>query len=232
MFRQAGSNAVDVAKSVRDLIPTIQAQLPPSVQIQLIHDQSTTIVNSVNDIGAFEAKIDQFFALGGAPGRVQVRRVNDGALLADFTAFGLSYTGGVSVAVGDVNADRYPDLVVAARDGNPHVKVFDGQALATGTFNEANPDAAVVRVETLEDARDEAVRSPRTVARLFGLFAGLALAIAVAGIGSMLILSVRQRIREALREAVSSALPADEMRALVDEELTRVNGAAAKRGHP
>jgi HAE1 family hydrophobic/amphiphilic exporter-1 len=50
VFRQAGSNAVQVAKSVRDLLPTIQTQLPPSVSIQLIHDLSQTIVNSVNDV--------------------------------------------------------------------------------------------------------------------------------------------------------------------------------------
>jgi GntR family transcriptional regulator len=35
---------------------------------------------------------------------------------------------------------------------------------------------------------------------------------------------VRARIREALREAVSSALPPEEVRRLVDEELVRVNG--------
>jgi GntR family transcriptional regulator len=37
---------------------------------------------------------------------------------------------------------------------------------------------------------------------------------------------VRRRIREALREAVSSSLPAEEIRRLVDEELSRVNGKA------
>src|SRR5206468_2304830 len=50
VFRQAGSNAVSVAKSVRDLIPTIQAQLPPAVTIMVIHDLSQTIVNSVVDV--------------------------------------------------------------------------------------------------------------------------------------------------------------------------------------
>jgi GntR family transcriptional regulator len=35
---------------------------------------------------------------------------------------------------------------------------------------------------------------------------------------------IRGRIREALREATSSALPPEEVRRLVDEELTRVNG--------
>jgi GntR family transcriptional regulator len=35
---------------------------------------------------------------------------------------------------------------------------------------------------------------------------------------------VRQRIRTALREAASSALTPDQIRKIVDEELTRVNG--------
>jgi GntR family transcriptional regulator len=35
---------------------------------------------------------------------------------------------------------------------------------------------------------------------------------------------VRGRIRQALREAVSSALPPEEVRQLVEEELARVNG--------
>lgn len=35
---------------------------------------------------------------------------------------------------------------------------------------------------------------------------------------------LRKRLRDALREAVSSALPMEDIRRLVDEELTRVNG--------
>jgi GntR family transcriptional regulator len=41
---------------------------------------------------------------------------------------------------------------------------------------------------------------------------------------------IRSRIRDALREAVSSALPADDIRRLVDEELTHVNGQRRARG--
>jgi GntR family transcriptional regulator len=40
---------------------------------------------------------------------------------------------------------------------------------------------------------------------------------------------IRGRIREALREAVSSALSAEEIRKLVDEELTHVNGQRRSR---
>ena len=50
VFRQAGSNAVEVAKSIRDLVPVVRAQVPPSVAIVPIYDRSRTIVNSVNDV--------------------------------------------------------------------------------------------------------------------------------------------------------------------------------------
>jgi HAE1 family hydrophobic/amphiphilic exporter-1 len=50
--RQAGANVVDVAKSVRDLLPLIRAELPGSVRLSLIHDRSQTIVHSVEDVQA------------------------------------------------------------------------------------------------------------------------------------------------------------------------------------
>jgi predicted permease len=64
------------------------------------------------------------------------------------------------------------------------------------SLRETEPLMAVVRVETMEQARAKSIASPRTLTRLFGLFAVLALVIAVAGVGSMLALGVRQRIRE------------------------------------
>ena len=50
--RQAGSNAVAVAKSVRDLLPMISAELPGSVRVTPIYDRSQTIVHSVDDVEA------------------------------------------------------------------------------------------------------------------------------------------------------------------------------------
>ena len=50
--RQAGSNAVAVAKSVKDLLPLISAELPGSVRVTPIYDRSQTIVNSVADVQA------------------------------------------------------------------------------------------------------------------------------------------------------------------------------------
>ncbi len=48
--RQAGANAVAVARSVRELIPVIAAELPGSVRITPIYDRSMTIVRSVLDV--------------------------------------------------------------------------------------------------------------------------------------------------------------------------------------
>jgi HAE1 family hydrophobic/amphiphilic exporter-1 len=50
--RQAGSNAVEVVKSVLNLVPFISAELPGSVRITPIYDRSQTIVNSIDDVQA------------------------------------------------------------------------------------------------------------------------------------------------------------------------------------
>jgi HAE1 family hydrophobic/amphiphilic exporter-1 len=50
VFRRAGSNAVEVAKEIRDVAPSIQAELPPSIGIVPIYDRSQSIVNSVRDV--------------------------------------------------------------------------------------------------------------------------------------------------------------------------------------
>ena len=48
--RQAGANAVEVAKSVRDLLPLVSAELPGSVRVTPIYDRSQSIVHSVADV--------------------------------------------------------------------------------------------------------------------------------------------------------------------------------------
>jgi len=48
--RQAGSNAVEVSRSIRSLLPLIQAELPGSIRLTPIYDRSQTIVNSVRDV--------------------------------------------------------------------------------------------------------------------------------------------------------------------------------------
>ena len=46
----AGSNAVQVAGLVKQLVPEVSAQLPGSVRITPIYDRSASIVNSVRDV--------------------------------------------------------------------------------------------------------------------------------------------------------------------------------------
>jgi HAE1 family hydrophobic/amphiphilic exporter-1 len=48
--RQAGANAVAVAKSVRDLLPELQRELPGSIRVIPVNDRSQTIVNSLHDV--------------------------------------------------------------------------------------------------------------------------------------------------------------------------------------
>jgi hydrophobic/amphiphilic exporter-1 (mainly G- bacteria), HAE1 family len=50
VFRRAGVNAVDVANSVRTLLPNIQSQLPSSVLIVPAYDRSRTIVTGIKDV--------------------------------------------------------------------------------------------------------------------------------------------------------------------------------------
>ena len=87
------------------------------------------------------------FATGADAGSAPTVRVFDAHTATQrfsFTAFDASYTGGVRVAIGDVNHDGIDDVIVGAATGNPQVKVYDGKALALGTFNPANPDASLV----------------------------------------------------------------------------------------
>lgn len=50
--RQAGANAVEVAKSIRRILPLISSELPGSVRVTPVYDRSRSIVNSVIDVQA------------------------------------------------------------------------------------------------------------------------------------------------------------------------------------
>jgi hydrophobic/amphiphilic exporter-1 (mainly G- bacteria), HAE1 family len=50
IYRQAGANAVEVANSIRALLPQISTELPGSIRITPLYDRSRGIVNSVKDV--------------------------------------------------------------------------------------------------------------------------------------------------------------------------------------
>src|SRR5262249_46343454 len=68
---------------------------------------------------------------GAGPGGTPLVTVRDGtsnAILAQFNAWDPSFTGGVTVATGDVNGDGYSDIICGAGPGaGPEVKVYDGK---------------------------------------------------------------------------------------------------------
>ena len=74
--------------------------------------------------------VSQLIAVGAGAGggpEVKVYDAATGALKFDFFAFAPNFTGGVSVATGDVNCDGVPDIIVGAGpSGGPDVKVFSG----------------------------------------------------------------------------------------------------------
>jgi HAE1 family hydrophobic/amphiphilic exporter-1 len=50
IYRQPGTNTVEVVDSIRGLLPSIRAQMPGSVNLNILYDRSLSIRASVNDV--------------------------------------------------------------------------------------------------------------------------------------------------------------------------------------
>jgi HAE1 family hydrophobic/amphiphilic exporter-1 len=48
--RQPGTNTVEVVDSIKKLLPVFRAQIPPSVNLEILYDRSVSIRESVNDV--------------------------------------------------------------------------------------------------------------------------------------------------------------------------------------
>jgi len=48
--RQPGTNTVEIIDHIKELFPEFRAQLPPSVNLDIVYDRSTSIRESVNDV--------------------------------------------------------------------------------------------------------------------------------------------------------------------------------------
>jgi subtilisin family serine protease len=102
---------------------------------------------------------------GGGP-RVTVRSGIDSRVLFDFFAYSPLYTGGVQVAVGDVNGDGFGDIITGTgAGGGPNVKVFNGRdGTAFASFFAYAPEFTggvyVAAGDTDGDGRAEVITGP------------------------------------------------------------------------
>ncbi len=79
----------------------------------------------------------RYVAVGGGVGsvpQVEVRNAVTGASVGSFLGYEASFTGGVTVATGDVNGDGTDDVIVGSGvGGGPRIRVFDGTTLGTAS---------------------------------------------------------------------------------------------------
>jgi hypothetical protein len=57
------------------------------------------------------------------------------SLLAQFFPYGLQFNVGANVGAGDVNNNRFADIVTGPTAGNPDVRVYNGRDIANHTFS-------------------------------------------------------------------------------------------------
>ena len=90
----------------------------------------TSTGGMLNLAGLMEEGSRSVYAVGAGEGggpHVNVYR-GRGRLVASFMAYDPGFTGGVRVATGDLDGDKYAEVItVTGAGGGPHVKVFDGR---------------------------------------------------------------------------------------------------------
>lgn len=87
------------------------------LQVQFLEDRTVPTVTDFFATGA---------GIGGGP-HVKLFDTQSGALTSELMAYDPQFTGGVRVAIADVNGDGVSDLITGpGPGGGPHIRVFDG----------------------------------------------------------------------------------------------------------
>src|SRR3982075_2939429 len=50
IYRQPGTNTIEVVDSIKKLLPTFRAEVPPAIDIETLYDRSVTIRASVSEV--------------------------------------------------------------------------------------------------------------------------------------------------------------------------------------
>jgi putative ABC transport system permease protein len=138
-------------------------------------------------------------------------------VVGDVREFGLNKEPGDELYLAEAQTPALGSIVVRTST--------DGLNLANQmrrAIREVDPQTAIPNVETLEQARSNSMASPRVMADLLGIFAGLALAIAAFGIGGILALTVNQRINEIGIRIALGAKPGTVLGMILGQGMTLV----------
>lgn len=113
---------------------------------------------------------------------------------------------------------QYPQnspALIARTQGDPMAVA----RTAVQRLYEVDPNQPAGRIQSLEQFRADSIAAPRLTANLLGLFALLALAIAAAGIGGVMALSVSQRTHEIGVRMAIGARPGEIIRMILGQGM-------------
>jgi ELWxxDGT repeat protein len=142
-----------------------------TVQVADVQGATTSASSTVSIGGVFVNPNpgDPIYATGADAGggpQVNVYDAKTNALIGSFFAYAPGFSGGVRVAVGDVNGDGVPDIITApGPGGGPDIRIFDGRSgLMIGEFlaydYHFNTGVYVAAADFNHDGHAEIITSP------------------------------------------------------------------------
>jgi putative ABC transport system permease protein len=138
-------------------------------------------------------------------------------VVGDVKEFGLDKEPGDESYVAQAQTPALGSIVVRTSQDGINISNQMRRAIL-----EVDPQTAIPNVQTLEQARNASMASPRVMMDLLGIFAGLALVIAAFGIAGILALTVNQRLNEIGIRVALGAKPGDLLRMILGQGMTLV----------